>query len=325
MQGKKILLLGGGGFIGGALAQYYCENNELTIVDACDFNLSALQYRGILNHPNIKLVRMDATDLNKVTALGEDFDYIIHAVAILGIHKVVEQSVLTISTNYNSCYAALELASHQRNLQKFMTFSTSEAYGRDIEQAEEMLDFRVGPPCEARWCYAASKVLCEHLTNAYYREKGVPTVIIRPFNVFGRFRFGSNAMSKFIASALEGKPIIVDGTGRQIRAWCYIDDFIQGITKALESGYNGEYFNIGNPQNEISILDLAGKIVELLGSSSDIQVSGHQEPDVVRRTLQIEKAQRMLGYEPKVGLAEGIEYTASWMKQLNAKELERFY
>ncbi len=321
---QKILIIGGAGFIGGALAARYCDDHRIVIADACDFTRSSLRFTNLLTHPNVTLKRLDATDLGAVLALGDDFDYIVHAAAILGIHRIVEQSILTITTNYASCHNALQLAERQKRLQKFLTFSTSEVYGRDVETAREDMDLRVGPANEARWNYAASKVLCEHLVNAYCRERGVPTVIVRPFNVFGENRLGSNAMSKFVAQALLDDTIVIDGNGRQIRAWCYIGDFIDGVSRALTSAYRGEFFNIGNPNNIISILDLARLIVEKTGSSSEIIVSNSGEPDVVRRTVCVDQAHERLGYTPKVALDEGIGRVVGWMRSLDGDTLRSF-
>lgn len=321
---KRLLILGGGGFIGGALASRFCEDHEVVIADACDFQKSSLQFTCLLTHANVRLIRMDATDEQAVLALGDDFDYIVHAVAILGIHKVVERSILTITTNYASCLAALHLAERQKHLKKFITFSTSEVYGRDVETAAEAMDMRIGPANEPRWCYAASKVLCEHLVNAYCRERNVPTTIIRPFNVFGENRLGSNAMSKFVAQALLHDRIVIDGSGEQLRAWCYIGDFIDGLSRALLSDYRGEFFNIGNPNNIISIKALAEKIVAMTGSRSEIVVSNSQEPDVVRRTVCVDKAHEMLGYTPRIGLDEGISHVVDWMRTLDEPMLRSF-
>ena len=321
---KKLLILGGAGFIGGALAARFSPDHQVVIADACDFATSSLRFTNLLTHPNVILTKLDATDPQAVLALGEDYDYIVHAVAILGIHKIAEQSILTITTNYSSCYNALLLAEKQKHLQKFLTFSTSETYGRDVERAAETMDFRVGPASEARWCYAASKVLCEHLTNAFCRERGVPTLIVRPFNVFGENRLGSNAMSKFIAQALLNDTITIDGSGNQLRAWCYIGDFIEGLSRALTSQYKGEYFNIGNPNNIISILELAELIVKKTGSSSQILVSNSDAPDVVRRTVCVDKAHEMLGYTPRVSLEEGVDRVVAWMGTLDKDTLRSF-
>lgn len=313
MNNQKILIIGGAGFIGAALTEYYCDQNKITVVDNCEWNNSSLGSRGLLEHHNIKKISLDATS-EEIMNLDKDFDYIIHAAAILGISKVAEKSILTITTNINSCEVALRLAKEQLRLKKFLTFSTSEVYGKEVEEAKETDDLVVGVPNEARWCYAASKILCEHYVSAYSREQGVPTIIIRPFNVFGEHRQGSNAMTKFIKAAINNENIYIDGTGEQIRSWCHINDFVQGVTKALENGTPGEIFNIGNPNNVITIKELVKYIVRLTDSKSKVYFSQNFAPDVNKRTLSIEKAQAELSYMPKISLEEGISRTVNWMK-----------
>ncbi|WP_143316431.1 NAD-dependent epimerase/dehydratase family protein [Clostridium sp. HBUAS56017] len=325
ISNKKILILGGAGFIGTALTKRLYKDNEIVIADKCNFEKSSLKLAGLSNEASIKKVVLDATDYESTINLGEDFDYIIHATAILGIHRVVEKSILTIDTNYTSCKYALELARRQKNLKKFLSFSTSEVYGRNIDMASEEKDMTVGQANEARWCYAASKILSEHLINAYNREHGVPTVIIRPFNVFGENRVGSNAMSAFLFRAMLNEPITVDGNGEQIRTWCHIEDFVSGLLNALESNTSGEVYNIGNPNNSISILDLAKLIKKITDSKSEINISGVYVPDVKNRTLSIEKAKRDLGYEPNIGLEDGIEKMYLWAKKLDEDRIRELY
>lgn len=314
MENKKILIIGGCGFIGSALVEKYHKDNKIVVLDNCDFEGSSLGLRK-LEMNNIKIIKADATDIQNVIKLGDDFDYIIHASAILGIRKVVEQSINTIITNIKSCYNALELASKQKHLLKFLTFSTSEIYGINAEKPKENEPSMIEQAKEGRWCYAASKTLSEHLVYAYNREKSVPITIIRPFNVFGEYRKGSNAMTSFISQAIDNKELRVDGDGKQVRAWCHISDFIEGVSKALESQYTDEVFNIGNPYNEITIKELAEKVVKITNSNSKVHVTNSTEPDVKYRSVCIDKAREMLGYEPKVTIDDGVGRVYNWMKE----------
>lgn len=323
--GKKILLLGGAGFIGTALTKQLCKNNEVIVADICDFSRSSLSLAGLVDNPNVKTLRLNVTDEKEVFSLSDDYDYIIHAVAILGIHKVVEQSILTIDTNYTSCKNALELCRKQKNLKNFMSFSTSEVYGKNITLASEEKDMSIGFAKEARWCYAASKVLCEHLISGYHREHNVPAVIIRPFNVFGEYRLGSNAMSTFIFKSIINTPITIDGDGSQIRTWCHIEDFVKGLLLALEKSNKCEVFNIGNPSNSITILELAELVKKITASDSEISVSNKFIPDVATRTLVVDKAEKLLGYSPNIDLREGITKVYNWAKTIDKKQIRKWY
>ena len=313
MKNKKILIIGGCGFIGSAIIDRYYKDNKIVVLDNSPFKGSSLDLRN-LSTDNIKYIQGDATDYNIIMSLDKDFDYIVHASAILGIKKVVVEPINTIMTNINSCYNALELASCQTNLKKFLTFSTSEIYGINAKQPVESEPSVIEPAVEGRWCYAASKTVSEHLAFGYNREKNVPVIIIRPFNVFGEYRKGSNAMTTFINKALKGEDIYIDGDGKQVRAWCYIEDFIDGLTAALESEYTSEIFNLGNPYNEITIEELAKRVVKITNSQSKIIITNSTEPDVKFRSVCIDKAKKILGYTPKITVDDGIRKVYKWIE-----------
>lgn len=317
MRNKKVLIIGGGGFIGSALAKQLCETNQVTIVDKSPYEATSLCARRLPMN-NIRYVRCDASQPEMAAALERDFDYVIHACAVLGIRTVVSQSIHTMITNTASCRIALELASEQERLSKFVLLSSSEVYGIHAERPDESEPAVIGPPVEGRWCYAASKTLSEHLAFAYHRERGLPLVIIRPFNVFGEYRTGSNAITAFLERAMRGEELVIDGDGQQIRAWCYIDDFIDGVVRALESPYTDAIFNLGNPENAISIRGLAERILTLTGSVSAVRVTHSTEPDVRFRSVNIEKARRLLGYEPNVSLEDGLRRLYQWRKNQRA-------
>lgn len=313
MRNKKVLIIGGGGFIGSALAEQFCKTNQVTIADKCPCEASPL-YARRLHMDNIRYVQCDAAQPEMAAALGHDFDYIIHACAVLGIRTVASQSIHTIMTNTASCRIALELAAEQEHLSKFVLLSSSEVYGIRAERPQESEMAVIGPPAEGRWCYAASKILSEHLAFAYHRERSVPLVVIRPFNIFGEYRTGSNAITTFLDRAIRGEELVIDGDGQQVRAWCYIDDFVNGVVKALESPYTDAVFNLGNPENEISIRGLAERILALSGSASTVRITYSKEPDVRFRSVNIEKARRLLGYEPSVSLEDGLRRLYQWRK-----------
>jgi nucleoside-diphosphate-sugar epimerase len=172
---------------------------------------------------------------------------------------------------------------------------------------------RVG---EARWTYAVSKLATEHLCHVMHRQKGLPTVTVRPFNIFGPGQVGSGAIHAFVVRALENKPILVHNEGEQIRAWCYVDDLIEGLLLTLESpNAVGHTFNIGNPKTAITVYHLARTVVEIAGSSSEVRHVEWPHTDVELRVPDISSARERLGFNPKFDLQAGLERTIEWYRQ----------
>ena len=318
LYNQKILILGGLGFIGAALVRHYHITNYITIVDKIGYENSVLKLMS-LDLTNITIYKMDITNKKDFLNVGTDYDYIINVSALLGIKKVTVESIQTILTNLKCAENSLNLASKQSNLKKYITFSTSEIYGNTSDNATEHDPAIIGCISEPRWCYAASKITADHLTSAYHREYGIPVIIIRPFNIFGEYRKGSNASKSLLTKMLNNDDVYVDGDGKQLRAWCYIDDFILGVTKAIESNYVCEVFNIGNPHNQLTIFELAKLIKKLVKSKSKIEITNLFVPDIQLRRVSIDKARNLLGYEPKISLIEGIERMIKWNKAHESK------
>ena len=174
----------------------------------------------------------------------------------------------------------------------------------------------MGAVGEARWTYAVSKLAGEHLCHAYHRERGLPTVTVRPFNVYGPGQVGEGAIHVFITRALRGLPLEVHGDGDQIRSWCYIDDIVEALTLCLERPEAvGQCFNVGNPKGTVTVYGLALAIVRVCGSRSPIVFVPRTYVDVELRIPNIDKARRVLGYEPGVHLEEGLRRTAAWYRE----------
>jgi UDP-glucose 4-epimerase len=174
-----------------------------------------------------------------------------------------------------------------------------------------------GSAGEARWTYAVSKLAGEHLAHAYHRQFGLPVVTVRPFNVYGPGQTGEGAIQIFIKKALRNETIRIDGDGNQIRAWCFVDDFVDCIMKCLESpNAIGESFNIGNARAVITILGLAHTVCRVLGSSSKIEHEPPLSADIAIRIPSVDKANKLLGFKASVDLEEGISKTSEWMRTL---------
>ena len=200
-------------------------------------------------------------------------------------------------------------------LERFVLFSTSEIFGLNSYRADELMSASIGPVHEARWSYAVSKLACECLVHAYHKETGLPGAIVRPFNVFGPRRLGDNAMLRFIINALRGTPIEVHGKGDQIRSWCYIDDFVDGVIRTMtHADAPGGDFNLGNEKNTLTIYELAKRVKTVLGSDSPIVFKEYDFTDIDIRIPSISKARTVLGFEPVVEIEEGIERAADWYR-----------
>lgn len=299
---ERLLVIGGGGFIGSELILKLADSYDITVVDIVDKENSYLaNFHGMLNY-----VKGNSMDSNIISELGNDYNYIVHCSAVLGIKRVGLESINTITTNVGGCKEALELATRQKNLKKFVTFSTSEVYGVSANDVKEEMPAVINSAVEPRWCYAASKMLSEHFTTAYSREKDISVLIIRPFNVYSEKRNGTNAMTTFIERALKNEKIFIDGDGSQKRAWCHIDDFISGLIPAIFTEKKVSIYNIGNPKEYVSILELAQKVISMTGSNSEIIFRENKE-DVYDRLPNIDNARRELNYEPQISLVKGIQ------------------
>ena len=181
---------------------------------------------------------------------------------------------------------------------------------------DETANASTGAVGEARWTYAVSKLAGEHLAHAYYKEYGTPCVTVRPFNVYGPGQTGEGALSIFIRQALKNENIYIFGEGSQIRAWCYIDDMIEGILRALTHPHAvGESFNIGNARAVTTIYGLAEMVCRLTHSQSKIYFKPALSADIELRVPRVEKAKDLIGFEAQVHLAEGIERTAQWIQK----------
>ncbi len=174
----------------------------------------------------------------------------------------------------------------------------------------------LGAVGEARWTYAVAKLATEHLAMNYHKQYGLPTCSIRPFNIYGPRQVGEGAVHHFIVRALKDEPLVVHNDGSQIRAWCYVDDIIEGILAALERDEAvGHAFNIGNPRSTVTIYNLAREIVRLSSSGSQIVFQKWPHTDVGIRVPSVDKAKELLGYQAKVDLEEGLLRTIHWYRR----------
>jgi UDP-glucose 4-epimerase len=309
LEGETVFISGGAGFIGSALAKRLVEKNRVVVFD--DFSRNALHTRDILNHPNLTVIQGDILDIDRLSEAIRGSTRVIHCAGIAGIDTVIKKPVHTMEVNMIGSANVLRVASQLPDCRRVVCFSTSEVFGSIAFQAEETSPAVLGAGGEARWTYAVSKLAEEHLAYAYFKQMGLPTVSVRPFNVYGPGQVGEGAIRTFVLRALKNEPLEIHGDGTQIRAWCYIDDLVDGVLRALTNPKAvGESFNIGNKRAVTTIYGLANAVIRILDSKSEIRFVRRLSADIELRIPRVEKAKRILGFEAKVDLEEGIRLTA---------------
>lgn len=310
---KTIFITGGAGFIANNLIKHYVENNKIIVFD--NFHRDTLTNSSVSNHPNIKIVRGDVLDFELLKTSMEGADVVIHAAGIAGIDTVIKNPVHTMRVNMIGTSNALEAARINNIKDRFIDFSTSEVFGSMAFRSSESDATVSGSAGEARWTYAVSKLAGEHLAHAYYTQYKLPVVTVRPFNVYGPGQTGEGAMQIFIKRALQNQDIKIDGDGNQIRAWCYVDDFVDCLIRCIEDPKAiGESFNLGNARAVITILGLAQTVCRVLKSDSKIIFEPPLSADIAIRIPSVEKTWNILGFKAKVDLDEGVVRTANWIK-----------
>lgn len=313
IQNKTIFITGGAGFIANTLIKHYVENNNIIVYD--NFTRDTLTGSGLSNHSNVTVVKGDVLDYEHLLRSMKGADIVVHAAGIAGIDTVIKNPVHTMRVNMIGTSNALEAARVNGVKDRFIDFSTSEVFGSMAFRSSEDDSTVSGSAGEARWTYAVSKLAGEHLAHSYYSQYKLPVVTVRPFNVYGPGQTGEGAIQIFINRALRNEDIKIDGDGNQIRAWCYVDDFVDCIIKCIEDPKAiGHSFNIGNSRAVITILGLAQTVCRVLNSKSKIYHVKALSADIAIRIPSVEKTLNILDFKAKVDLEEGIIKTADWIK-----------
>jgi UDP-glucose 4-epimerase len=315
LTGKRVVITGGAGFIGTTLARRLVADNEILALD--NLHRDALSGTELAEHESFELVQADVLDAGRLAELCADATHIAHCAGIAGVDTVLESPVRTMRVNVVGTYNVLEAAlATKGTLERIVDFSTSEVFGQHAFNVQEEHVTTIGSVGEARWTYAVSKLAGEHMAHAYFSELGLPTVSVRPFNVYGPGQIGGGAIRAFIEAALAGRDLTIHGDGSQIRAWCYVDDMVDGTLLALEHpDAVGESFNIGNARSTVTIAELAQRIKQLTGCPGEIVFQPLHYTDVELRSPNVDKARRVLGFEAKVDLDEGLARTIAWFRE----------
>jgi UDP-glucose 4-epimerase len=306
-----VLVTGGAGFIGSHLTERLLKDgHEVAAVD----NLSTGSLKNIENfkeHSGFKFVKGDIRNAELMEPLTEHCDMIFHLAAAVGVKLIAEDPVLTIETNIGGTETVLDIAN--KFGKKTFLASSSEVYGKsEAVPFREEDDIVLGSTSVSRWAYACSKAIDEFLGLAFYQQYGLNVVIGRFFNTIGPRQTGQYGMvvPRFVQRALNNEPILICGTGKQTRCFCYVGDLIEAIIKLMNCEHAaGKVYNIGSSE-EISIEELADKIIEMTGSKSQKQlvpyelVYGRPIDDMMRRVPGLERIKEMVGWESKTSLDE---------------------
>jgi UDP-glucose 4-epimerase len=298
----RYLITGGAGFIGSHLCEHLLAGgHSVTVLD----NLSTGQFRnieGLAEHPHFRAIIDTITNEATVAECVKDCDQIFHLAAAVGVELVVDHPVETIMTNIRGAEIVLEQASRYRR--KTLIVSTSEVYGKGVNESFGEDDDRLmGPTTRSRWGYAASKAMDEFLALAYHQEKQFPVVIVRLFNTVGPRQTGRYGMviPRLVAQAVRGEALTIHGTGEQTRCFCHVGDVVPALAQLMEQrAAVGQIYNIGNDE-EVTIEQLARRIVALTGSHSEIvkipyaDAYGPGFEDMLRRKPRLDKLRALLG------------------------------
>lgn len=308
----RFLITGGAGFIGSHLTEALLEaQHEVRILD----NLSTGRQENLEDvKSRVELVHGSVMDALLVDELVSEADVVVHLAAAVGVRLIVDQPLKSFLTNLRGTETVLEAAHRYRR--KVLVASTSEVYGKGAKSPFSEDDDRVlGSTKISRWGYATSKAADEILAFAYHRERGLPVVIVRFFNTVGPRQAAAYGMvlPRLIAQARAGEPLTVYGDGLQSRCFCHVLDVVEALQRLLaEPSAEGDVFNIGSTE-EISVLDLAHKVMERAGSNPGIRMVPYEEAyeqgfeDMRRRVPDISKIEEVVGWTPKRTLDETID------------------
>jgi UDP-glucose 4-epimerase len=313
----KILITGGAGFIGSHLAdKLLAEGHDITVID----DLSTGRYANISHlegNPNFRLIIESVLNQGLMERLIRDTDRVYHMASAVGVRLIMEQPVKTIETIFHGTDVILKFCSRYRK--RVLIPSTSEVYGKGIKVPfSEDDDLLTGGTDKHRWAYACAKTLDEFLALAHWKETQLPVVVCRLFNTVGPRQTGQYGMvvPRFVKAALNNETIEIHGDGTQSRCFGHVADVVEGLTKLIETPECfGTVVNLGNSE-ECSINDLAKKAIAYAGSTSEIkyipyeQVYGDGFEDMARRVPSLEKAKRLIGYQPTRSLDDIIKDVA---------------
>jgi len=312
MAKQTVLITGGAGFIGSHLCKKLLAGNYKVI---CLDNFITGSRANLEPLAKDKNFQLEVCNVSSTINIPGKIDYVLHCASLASPKDYLDFPIQTLKVGSLGTHNALGLAKKKKAV--FMLFSTSEVYGDSLEHPQKESYWGHVNPIGVRGCYDESKRFAEAITMAYHRVHKLDTKIIRIFNTYGpgmRHNDG-RVIPNFIDQALGGANLTVYGNGKQTRSFCYIDDLVEGILRLMVSKENTPV-NLGNPA-EFTIIRLAELIIKLIGSKSKVIFKKLPQDDPQQRQPDINKAKKLLAWEPVVPLEDGLKRTISWFRGLN--------
>ena len=309
----RALITGGAGFIGSHLADRLLDRGDKVVLldDLSTGRLANIEH--LNGRADSEFVLGSILNADLVDHVVSRVDSVFHLAAAVGVNLIVEEPLESLMTNIRGTETVIEKA-HKYD-KRILVMSTSEIYGKNTSDSLSEDDDRVlGSPLKSRWSYSEAKAIDEILAYTYWREKGLETVIIRLFNTVGPRQTGSYGMviPRFVGQALRNEPITVFGDGNQTRCFCHVDDVVEGLVALSEHPEAfGKVFNLGGGE-EVSIRDLAERVIELAGSQSNLEFIPYDTAyeagfeDMERRVPNTTRAMQLVGFEPSASLDDII-------------------
>lgn len=312
---KKTVVTGGAGFIGSHLAEFLAENgHDVVILD--NFRRNSLSsVPELTSRKNVSILDCSVLDKERVKSALIGAENVLHLAAIAGVSSYYSNPLQVLNVNILGTVNVLE-ACVATGVKQYIHFSTSEVYGSAANNAIESQPTGIGAVQDKRWVYATSKLTGEQFSLRYGEEYNFKVSAIRPFNVYGPRQTGEGAIRNFCKAAIGGEPLRIEGDGKDVRSWCYIDDFVGAVLRMLETdAANGKSFNIGNPYTALTTHQLAEKVIEINGGGVVERIPMPHVP-IRERVPNIDLAREILGFDPvcdmNFGLAKTLEWTAQY-------------
>ena len=313
----RYLITGGAGFIGSHLAEnLIARGDDVLILDnfstGSEFNLANIRSK-------IDVERVDILNRKRIDKSVNNVDFVVHLAAALGVFNIVSKPLDSLKVNLQGTEILLESASKYKK--PFLLASTSEIYGKNNKVPLNEEDDRiVGHPLKSRWSYSEAKAVDESLAYFYFQEKNLPSRIVRFFNTVGPRQVGHYGMvlPRFVSAALKNEPLVVYGSGNQVRCFCHVNDVVRALILVIDSSEApGQVYNVGNDE-QISIMALAKKVIAITGSRSVINQIDYNEAypsgfeDIQIRVPDISKIKSSLGWQPRINLDQIIKDVAAF-------------